>query len=216
MLQLESRGHSDGRQASRRTRGDCGAARQSRTGRGGAQAIGSFFAIAVRRWFLKTWRTVTNVSRTPTWRSRRIRSWCSRTAALGAIRGWQKFGNMALPPKILQKAIKDMVRISDARISSTAYGTVILHVAPEAAVGGPLAPVHNGDMIEVDVEARKIHLEISQEELTARRSEWNKPEPGIKAGYQRPYVDRVMQANKGADFDFLVGRRDAAVPRESH
>jgi len=130
----------------------------------------------------------------------------------GMAEVWQ-YGAAA---KILQKAIKDMVRISDARISSTAYGTVILHVAPEAAVGGPLAPVHNGDMIEVDVEARKIHLEISQEELTARRSEWNKPEPGIKAGYQRLYVDRVMQANKGADFDFLVGRRDAAVPRESH
>lgn len=123
---------------------------------------------------------------------------------------------MGLPPKILQKGIKDMVRISDARMSGTAYGTVILHVAPEAAVGGPLALVRNGDMIEIDVEARKIHLEVSEEELTARRAGWKKPEPGMKGGYQQLYVDHVMQANKGADFDFLIGCRGAAVPRESH
>ena len=130
--------------------------------------------------------------------------------------GMAEVGNMGLPPKILQKGIKDMIRISDARMSGTAYGTVILHVAPEAAVGGPLALVRNGDMIEIDVEARKIHLDVSDEELTARRAGWKKPEPGMKGGYQQLYVDHVMQANKGADFDFLTGCRGAAVPRESH
>ena len=130
--------------------------------------------------------------------------------------GMAEVGNMGLPPKILQRGIKDMIRISDARMSGTAYGTVILHVAPEAAVGGPLALVRNGDMIEIDVEARKIHLEVSDEELTARRAGWKKPEPGMKGGYQQLYVDHVMQADKGADFDFLTGCRGAAVPRESH
>jgi L-arabonate dehydrase len=89
-------------------------------------------------------------------------------------------------------------------------------VAPEAAVGGPLALVRDGDMIEVDVEARKIHLDVSEEELAARRSQWKRPEPTMKGGYQQLYVDHVMQANKGADFDFLIGCRGAAVPRESH
>jgi hypothetical protein len=114
-------------------------------------------------------------------------------------------------PKILQRGIKDMVRISDARMSGTAYGTVILHVAPEAAVGGPLTLVRDGDMIEVDVEARKIHLDVSEEDLAARRSQWKKAEPAMQGGYQQLYVDHVMQA-----FDFLLGCRGAAVPRESH
>jgi len=130
--------------------------------------------------------------------------------------GMAEVGNMGLPPKILQRGIKDMVRISDARMSGTAYGTVILHVAPEAAVGGPLALVCNGDLIEVDVEARRIHLDVSEEELAARRSKWKKPETAMKGGYQQLYVDHVMQANKGADFDFLLGCRGSAVPRESH
>jgi L-arabonate dehydrase len=130
--------------------------------------------------------------------------------------GMAEVGNMGLPPKVLKRGIKDMVRISDARMSGTAYGTVILHVAPEAAIGGPLALVRDGDMIEVDVEARKIHLDVSEEKLEARRSKWRKPEPAMKGGYQQLYVDRVMQADKGADFDFLVGCRGAVVPRESH
>ena len=83
-------------------------------------------------------------------------------------------------------------------------------------MGGPLALVHNGDVIEVDVDARRIHLDVSAEELAARRSQWKKPEPAMKGGYQQLYVDHVMQADKGADFDFLVGCRGAAVPRESH
>jgi dihydroxy-acid dehydratase len=101
-------------------------------------------------------------------------------------------------------------------MSGTAYGTVILHVAPEAAVGGPLAIVRDGDMIELDVDARKLHLDISEEEFHTRIAQWKKPEPSMKGGYQSLYVERVMQADKGADFDFLVGCRGAGVPRESH
>lgn len=130
--------------------------------------------------------------------------------------GMAEVGNMGLPPKLLKCGVKDMIRISDARMSGTAYGTVVLHVAPEAAVGGPLALVRDGDMIELDVEARKLHLDVSEEELAARRAEWRKPEPAMKGGYQSLYVERVMQADKGADFDFLTGCRGAAVPRESH
>ena len=130
--------------------------------------------------------------------------------------GMAEVGNMGLPPKLLQRGITDMVRISDARMSGTAYGTVILHTAPEAAVGGPLAVVRDGDMIEIDVAARKLQLDISEAELKQRLSQWKRPEPAMKGGYQSLYVERVMQADKGADFDFLIGCRGAAVPRESH
>ena len=130
--------------------------------------------------------------------------------------GMPEVGNMGLPPKVLKRGITDMVRISDARMSGTAYGTVVLHVSPEAAVGGPLAVVRDGDMIELDIPARKLHLDISAEELHARLAAWKKPEPAMKSGYQSLYVERVMQADKGADFDFLVGCRGADVPRESH
>jgi dihydroxyacid dehydratase/phosphogluconate dehydratase len=130
--------------------------------------------------------------------------------------GMAEVGNIGLPPKLLKKGITDMIRISDARMSGTAYGTVILHVAPEAAIGGPLAIVRDGDVIEVDVQARKLHLDISEDELKTRLSKWKKPEPAMKGGYQSLYVERVMQADKGADFDFLVGCRGAEVPRESH
>jgi L-arabonate dehydrase len=130
--------------------------------------------------------------------------------------GMPEVGNMGLPPKVLKRGVKDMVRISDARMSGTAYGTVILHVAPEAAIGGPLALVHDGDMIEVDVETRRLHLDVSDEELSARRSAWQKPKPEMTSGYQSLYVEHVMQADKGADFDFLTGYRGAGIPRESH
>ncbi len=130
--------------------------------------------------------------------------------------GMPEVGNMGLPSKLLRRGIKDMVRISDARMSGTAYGTVILHVAPEAAVGGPLALVHDGDMIEIDVAARRIHLDVPEEELSARRARWTPPEDAMKGGYQQLYRDRVTQADKGADFDFLIGCRGARVPRESH
>lgn len=130
--------------------------------------------------------------------------------------GMAEVGNMGLPPKILARGIKDMVRISDARMSGTAYGTVLLHTAPEAAAGGPLAVVQNGDMIEVDVKNRRIHLDISDEELATRLAAWTPPEPHMDSGYYKLYCDTVLQADKGADLDFLVGCRGSDVKRDSH
>lgn len=129
--------------------------------------------------------------------------------------GMAETGNMGLPPKLLQKGVFDMVRISDARMSGTAYGTVVLHTCPEAAVGGVLALVQENDEIEIDVEARKIELLVDEKELARRRKEWQAPEMP-KGGYAGLYVQHVMQANTGADFDFLVGCRGNDVPRESH
>ncbi|MBK5568658.1 L-arabinonate dehydratase [Ensifer sp. 2YAB10] len=132
--------------------------------------------------------------------------------------GMAEVGNMGLPPKVLKKGITDMIRISDARMSGTAYGTVILHTAPEAADGGPLALVQNGDMIAVDVPARSIHLDISDEELARRRAAWVSPVKPLGGGYGGLYVKTVMQADTGADLDFLVGPRGAEIPmnRDSH
>jgi dihydroxy-acid dehydratase len=130
--------------------------------------------------------------------------------------GMAEVGNMGLPPKVLETGVTDMVRISDARMSGTAYGTVVLHVCPEAAVGGPLALVKDGDMIELDVPARRLSLEVSDEELAKRRASWKAPEPAMKGGYQGLYVNHVQQANTGADLDFLVGCRGSTVLRESH
>jgi dihydroxyacid dehydratase/phosphogluconate dehydratase len=130
--------------------------------------------------------------------------------------GMAEVGNMGLPPKVLKKGITDMVRISDARMSGTAYGTVVLHTAPEAAAGGPLALVKTGDMIELDVAGRRLHLEVADEELARRRRAWTAPPPPMSSGYQKLYVDHVLQADKGADLDFLVGGRGADVPRHSH
>ncbi len=130
--------------------------------------------------------------------------------------GMAEVGNMGLPPKVLRKGITDMVRISDARMSGTAYGTVILHTSPEAAVGGPLAIVRDGDMIEVDVAARRIHLDVPEETIRARLAAWAPTvrEPG--SGYARLFHLHVGGADTGADFDFLVGSRGNEVPRESH
>ncbi|PZM13908.1 L-arabinonate dehydratase [Rhizobium tubonense] len=130
--------------------------------------------------------------------------------------GMAEVGNMGLPPKVLKKGITDMIRISDARMSGTAYGTVILHTAPEAADGGPLALVQNGDMIAVDVPARTIHLDISDEEMAKRRASWVSPVKPLKGGYGGLYVKTVMQADTGADLDFLVGSRGSIVERDSH
>ncbi|OGB33876.1 MAG: dihydroxy-acid dehydratase [Burkholderiales bacterium RIFCSPLOWO2_12_FULL_61_40] len=129
--------------------------------------------------------------------------------------GMAEVGNMPLPPKVLKKGITDMVRISDARMSGTAYGTVVLHTSPEAAAGGPLALVRNGDMIELNVPERKLHLEVSDEELAVRRAAWESPEKPAR-GYYKLYVDHVQQAHLGADLDFLVGKSGAAIPRHSH
>jgi L-arabonate dehydrase len=130
--------------------------------------------------------------------------------------GMAEVGNMPLPPKILRKGITDMVRISDGRMSGTAYGTVVLHTTPEAAAGGPLAEVQNGDIIELDVPNRKLHLHVSDEELTRRLADWKVPEPPMTSGYWKLYIDHVLQADQGADLDFLVGRRGSFVPRDNH
>jgi L-arabonate dehydrase len=130
--------------------------------------------------------------------------------------GMAEVGNMGLPPKLLARGIKDMVRISDARMSGTAYGTVVLHVCPEAAAGGPLALVEDGDIIELDVEARRLHLVVSEEVLARRRSNWSPQLPPLNGGYQQMYVEHVMQASQGADLDFLVGCRGTTVLRDSH
>ncbi len=132
--------------------------------------------------------------------------------------GMPEVGNMPLPQKLLVQGVRDMVRISDARMSGTAYGTVVLHVSPEAAAGGTLALVRTGDMIELDVEARRLHLDVPPEELAARE-----PSPASAAAYAAPtrgwerlYVDHVMQADTGADLDFLRGASGDRVSRESH
>ncbi|MBI0166931.1 dihydroxy-acid dehydratase [Bartonella sp. M0280] len=130
--------------------------------------------------------------------------------------GMAEVGNMGLPPKILRKGITDMVRISDARMSGTAYGTVVLHVAPEAAEGGPLALVENGDMISLDVPARSLTLNVSDEELKHRKARWKSPIEKGNGGYAGLYIETVMQADTGADLDFLVGKRGSIVKRESH
>ena len=130
--------------------------------------------------------------------------------------GFPEVGNMGLPPKILAQGITDMVRISDARMSGTAYGTVVLHTAPEAAAGGVLALVENGDMIELDVAGRSLHLDVTEAELDARLAKWSPPEAEHKRGYYQLYRDHVTQADQGVDFDFLIGGSGAAVPRDSH
>lgn len=131
--------------------------------------------------------------------------------------GMAEVGNMGLPAKLLAKGVTDMVRISDARMSGTAYGTVVLHVAPEAAAGGPLAAVREGDWIELDCASGRLHLDISDEELAARLADWQPATSNlIPGGYRQLYIDHVMQADQGCDFDFLVGCRGSEVPRHSH
>ncbi|HEY0791257.1 MAG TPA: IlvD/Edd family dehydratase [Chthoniobacterales bacterium] len=129
--------------------------------------------------------------------------------------GFAEVGNLPLPAKLLRKGITDMVRVSDGRMSGTAYGTVVLHVAPEAAVGGPLAFVQTGDMIALDVPRRSLHLEVSDEELARRKGAWKEPEPPAR-GWHRLFHDHVLQADQGVDLDFLVGKSGAAVPRDNH
>ncbi|MEP1190415.1 MAG: dihydroxy-acid dehydratase, partial [Roseibium sp.] len=130
--------------------------------------------------------------------------------------GMSEVGNMGLPPKVLKKGITDMVRISDARMSGTAYGTVVLHTSPEAAAGGPLAVVRTGDMIELDVPNRKLHLEISEKDLARRLEDWSPSHHVPDSGYARLFHDHVQGADTGADFDFLKGCRGSAVPKDSH
>ena len=130
--------------------------------------------------------------------------------------GFPEVGNFALPAKILKKGVTDMIRISDARMSGTAYGTVVLHTAPEAADGGPLALVENGDMIELDVARRRIHLHVSDAELAQRKAKWKPPKPHADRGWVKLYCETVTQADQGVDLHFLVGKSGAKVGRESH
>jgi L-arabonate dehydrase len=131
--------------------------------------------------------------------------------------GMPEVGNMALPKKLLDKGVTDMVRISDGRMSGTAYGTVVLHVSPESAIGGVLALVRNDDIIELDVAGRRLHLDVSEEELDRRRKSWKAPVlPRTDRGYSQLYIRHVQQADKGADLDFLVGGSGSEPGRDSH
>lgn len=130
--------------------------------------------------------------------------------------GMPEVGNMVLPKKLLEKGVTDMVRISDGRMSGTAFGTVILHVSPESAIGGNLALVQNGDMITLDTKNRAINVNVSDEELTLRRQNWLRPSYVVDRGYVGMYVRHVQQADKGADLDFLIGKSGDEVLRDSH
>jgi dihydroxyacid dehydratase/phosphogluconate dehydratase len=129
--------------------------------------------------------------------------------------GMPEIANLPLPVRILAAGVTDMVRISDARMSGTAYGTVVLHVCPESAVGGPLAAVRDGDIIELNVPARRLHLDVADEEIARRLAATPSAAWPARRGYQRLYVEHVLQADEGADFDFLVGSEPAIVPRRS-
>lgn len=129
--------------------------------------------------------------------------------------GMPEIGNLALPARLLQRGVTDMVRITDGRMSGTSYGTVVLHVAPEAAAGGPLALVESGDEVELDIPGRRLELHVDEASLARRREKWRPPEPPGERGWTRLYVDHVQQADRGADLDYLVGRSGAAVPRRS-
>ena len=130
--------------------------------------------------------------------------------------GMPEVGNVDLPEKLLHQGVKDMVRISDGRMSGTAYGTVVLHVSPESSIGGTLAVVENGDLITLDVAGRRLHLEISDEELARRKAAWVPPAPLATRGWVRLYLDHVEQAELGADLDILVGKSGSVVDRDLH
>jgi dihydroxy-acid dehydratase len=124
--------------------------------------------------------------------------------------GMPEVGNFHIPAKLLKEGVTDMIRISDGRMSGTAFGTVVLHVSPESAVGGTLALGQDGDMIELDVANRRLHLDVSEEELARRRAAWTPRAPHTERGYVSLFLSHVQQADKGADFDFLVGKSGGA------
>lgn len=130
--------------------------------------------------------------------------------------GMPEVGNVGLPTKVLEEGVRDMIRISDGRMSGTAFGTVVLHVSPESAIGGVLALVQDGDMIELDVKNRRLHLDVSDEALEKRRAAWKPNAPHTDRGYVSMYMNHIMQADKGADFDFLVGKSGSDVPKPNH
>jgi dihydroxy-acid dehydratase len=122
-----------------------------------------------------------------------------------------EIGILPIPKKLLEQGVRDMVRISDARMSGTAYGTIVLHVAPESAVGGPLALVRDGDEIELDWANRRLTLHVDDDELARRRESWHPPQPAFTRGYGQLYLQHVTQAPQGVDFDFLRGRDPVRV-----
>jgi dihydroxyacid dehydratase/phosphogluconate dehydratase len=124
--------------------------------------------------------------------------------------GMPEWGNLPIPKKLLQQGVRDMLRISDARMSGTHFGSCVVHVAPEAGIGGPLALVQTGDMIALDIDARTLHMEVSDDELARRRAAWKPAARVYERGFARLYIDHVTQANLGCDFDFLMG--NAATP----
>ena len=126
--------------------------------------------------------------------------------------GMPEWGNLPIPKKLLQQGIRDMLRISDARMSGTHYGSCVVHVSPEAAVGGPLALVQTGDMIALDIEARTLNVEISDEEFARRRAAWKPPPRVYERGYTRLYIEHATQAHQGCDFDFLMGNTATPEP----
>ncbi len=130
--------------------------------------------------------------------------------------GMPEVGNVDLPEKLIIRGVKDMVRISDGRMSGTAAGTVVLHISPESSVGGTLAIVQNGDFIELDVENRKLNLDVPEEEIKMRKAAWIPPERLTERGYLSMYLDHIQQADKGADFDFLTGKSGSEVKRDLH
>jgi L-arabonate dehydrase len=130
--------------------------------------------------------------------------------------GMPEVGNMGLPKKILEQGISDMVRISDGRMSGTAFGTAVLHVSPESADGGTLALVQNGDIIELDVPNRRLILHVPDEELAERKKTWEPLPMHMNRGYWKLYQEHVQQAHLGADLDFLRGKSGSVVKRDSH
>jgi dihydroxy-acid dehydratase len=126
--------------------------------------------------------------------------------------GIPEWGMLPIPDKLLKEGVRDMVRISDSRMSGTSYGTCVLHVAPESAIGGPLALVETGDFIELDVEARRIHLDISDEEMADRKSKWKPSEPRFHRGYGKLFTEQITQANEGCDFQILHDGPESPEP----
>jgi len=139
-----------------------------------------------------------------------------RNAGPRGYPGFPEVGNVPMPRVLLESGVEDMVRVSDARMSGTGYGTCVLHVAPEAAAGGPLALVRTGDEIVLDVPERRLDLLVDPDELDKRRAEWSPPAPPADRGWQRLYVEHVLQADRGADLDFLTGGSGYGTPRHSH
>ncbi len=139
-----------------------------------------------------------------------------KNVGLKGYPGMPEVGNMGLPFKLLQQGVTDMVRISDGRMSGTGFGTVVLHVSPEAAMGGTLALVQNGDRITLSVSGRQLHLHVSDAELQERRSRWQAPDLGYTRGYTRHFIEHVLQPDEGADFDYLKGASGPDVQRDSH